>query len=281
MDASIRSRSALITVAIHVALILILIFSFMRTQIPPFPEANGGGGVLISIGTLAEASGDIQPMSENVSVSPAPVVSKNTPQEEEEYATQETEEAPVVKVNKDKKKETVVAKAEPKVTPVKPAEPKKADPNALYPGKNTSKSQGTGQGAGDQGERNGDPFAKYTGKSGTGTAGSGGGSGNSDGPGSGSGAPGTGISFSLAGRNLVKKPSISDNSQETGKVVVDITVDKDGNVAYANPGVKGTTTSSTLLFKLAKDAALRAKFSPSDNGADIQRGTITFVFVVQ
>ena len=280
MDASIRSRSALITIAIHVALVLILIFVSMITPIPPFPEASGGGGVLVSIGTLDDASGDVQPMTENITETPAPKV-KTTPAQEEDYATQDIEEAAAIKVNKEIKKDPVVAKAEPKITPVKPAEPKKANPNAIYQGKSTSKSQGTSQGEGDQGQRNGDPYAKYTGKSGTGTAGSGGGSGDSDGPGSGSGAPGKGISFSLAGRNLLKKPQINDNSQETGKVVVDITVDKDGNVAYANPGVKGTTTSSTLLFKLAKDAAMRAKFSPSDVGADIQRGTITFVFLVE
>ena len=64
-------------------------------------------------------------------------------------------------------------------------------------------------------------------------------------------------------------------------MVVEITVDKDGLVTFANPGVRGTTASSPLLFKLAKEAAMQAKFSPSESGADIQRGTITFVFVVQ
>ena len=70
MDASIRSRSAIITIAIHVALFLILLFSVMTISIPPFPETGGGGGVLVSIGTLEEASGDVQPMADRVTKDP-------------------------------------------------------------------------------------------------------------------------------------------------------------------------------------------------------------------
>src|SRR4051812_11420902 len=107
MDASIRSRSALITVAIHVALFLILFFTFMKTTIPPFPEANGGGGVLVSIGTLADASGDVQPMSEEVKKAPAPVV-KPVEAKEEKVVTQDLEQVNIAakeskKIEKPKK----------------------------------------------------------------------------------------------------------------------------------------------------------------------------------
>ncbi|MBP9790014.1 MAG: energy transducer TonB, partial [Bacteroidia bacterium] len=74
---------------------------------------------------------------------------------------------------------------------------------------------------------------------------------------------------------------ITDHSQETGKVVVDITVDKDGTVETAIPGGRGSTTTSAYLFRLAKEAAMKAKFNPSPEGADIQKGTISFVFLVQ
>jgi hypothetical protein len=56
MDASIRSRSAIITIVIHAALFLVLLFTLMTIQIPPFPETGGGGGVIVNIGTLEEAS---------------------------------------------------------------------------------------------------------------------------------------------------------------------------------------------------------------------------------
>ena len=83
----------------------------------------------------------------------------------------------------------------------------------------------------------------------------------------------------LSGRRMVRTPQINDRSQETGKVVVDITVDKDGNVVAAIPGGRGSTTTSAYLMQLAKDAAMKAKFNPSPEGADIQKGTISFVFL--
>jgi len=280
MDASIRSRSAILTVVIHAALFLVLLFTLMTITIPPFPETGGGGGVIVNIGTLEEAEGDIQPMAENITKDPTPEKVKAVNAEEEKIATQDFEESPIAKENKPPKKTVVPVKTEPK-TEVKPkVEPvKKADPNALYKGKTTaSNSQGTSAGKGDQGDPNGDPLSKYTGKNGTGSGGTGtgGGEGSGNGPGKGGG-----ISFSLSGRHMVLTPKINDRSQETGKVVVDITVDKDGTVAAAIPGGRGSTTTSPLLFKLAKDAALKAKFNASTNEAEIQKGTITFVFLVQ
>ena len=58
MDATIRSRSFLLSVAIHAILLLILIFTVMTTQIPPFPDTGGGGGVIVNIGNLEEAAGN-------------------------------------------------------------------------------------------------------------------------------------------------------------------------------------------------------------------------------
>lgn len=279
MDASIRSRSAILTIAIHAALFLILLFTLMTTTIPPFPEAGGGSGVLVNIGILDEASGDIQPMSDNIKKELSPEKINATNAQEENVVTQDFEESPVVKETKIVKKNITPVKTETK-TEIKPkVEPvKKADPNSLYKGSTTtSKSQGTGVGKGDQGDPAGDPLSKYTGKNSNGTGGTGNGTG--EGPGSGSGKGG--ISFSLSGRHLVRTPQINDRSQETGKVVVDITVNKEGEVTAAIPGGRGSTTTSSLLFKLAKDAAMKAKFNTSDEDADIQKGTITFVFLVQ
>lgn len=281
MDASIRSRSIILSVLIHAALFLVLLFTVMTTQIPPFPETGGSGGVIVNIGYLDEAAGDVQPLSENTTRDPSQQVVTSSASEEEIVSTQDNEEVPVAKVTKEhEKKPSKTIKEEVKSTKAetKVVEPVKvADPRALYPGKsNASTSQGTGSGTGDQGDPNGDPNSKYYGKNGSGTGtGSGDGTGTDSGPGKG------GISFTLAGRKMVRTPQINDRSQETGKVVVDITVDKDGKVVNAIPGGRGSTTTSSLLFRLAKDAALKARFSDSPEGADIQRGTITFVFVVQ
>ena len=202
-------------------------------------------------------------------------------QPEENVATQDNEDASIVKEKKDIKKNDIKpVKTEVKPTKVttKNVEPVKVvDPRGLYKGKTTpSKSQGTGSGTGDQGDPKGDPNSKYYGKNGNGN---GPGIGEGQGPGSGPGKGG--ITFSLDGRHMLRSPKINDKSQETGKVVVDITVDKDGNVSAATAGGRGSTTTSDYLFRLAKEAAMKAKFNADPNSAEIQKGTITFVFVVQ
>ena len=278
MDATIRSRSAIVTVLIHAALFLILLFTYMNIQIPPFPE-SGGGGILVDIGVVDEAAGNVQPMSKNTVTEVVPE-KVNTREDPESFATQDLEDAPVVH------KEKITKKTTPVNTPTKPSETKKptetvrkVDQRAIYPGNaNTSNSQGTGSGTGDQGKPNGNPNALYSGPGGGGTGGSGTGSGAGTGPGP--GGSGQGIKFSLTGRRMIQAPKISDQSQETGTVVVDITVDKEGNVTSAIPGGRGTTTTSSLLFRLARESASKAKFNSSTEGADIQKGTITFVFVV-
>ncbi len=277
MNANIRSRSAILSVAVHAGLFLILLFTMLKTEVPPFPETGGSGGVIVNIGMVDEASGDIQPMADVVSKEP--VVEKVQPNTapEENIATQDLEEVNIPPAKKvDTKKDVKPTKTEVKNT-TKPAEPvKTVNTSALYQGKTTaSKSQGTGTGTGDQGDKNGYPNSKYTGKNGNGT-----GDGGGEGTGQGNGT-GKGISFSLSGRKLIRTPQITDHSQETGKVVVDITVDKDGTVETAIPGGRGSTTTSAYLFRLAKEAAMKAKFNPSPEGADIQKGTISFVFLVQ
>ncbi len=280
MDANIRSRSVIFSIGVHAVLFLILLFTMMKTQIPPFPEAGGNGGVLVNIGTEAEAGGEIQPMAEVVSKVAVTQKAQPTTTPEEQFATQDNEVVDIPPVKKiDTKKEIKPTKTEAKVTAPQPAVPiKTVNPSAIYQGKTTaSKSQGTGSGVGDQGDPNGDPLSKYTGKNGSGgTGGPGNGSGGDGGDGH-----GKGLSFSLSGRKLIRTPQITDHSQETGKVVVDITVDKDGNVETAAPGGRGSTTTSAYLFKLAKEAALKAKFNVSPEKADIQKGTISFVFLVQ
>lgn len=253
----------------------------MTTTMPPFPEAGGGGGVLVNIGYVDEATGDVQPISSTATQNPQPVKAIPQASHEEKVTTQENEES--VAMNSHEKK-NVKKDSKKLLTETKKTEPvKTAEAGSLYKGKkNNSTSQGTASsGTGDQGSRQGDPNSKYTGKNGTGGGpGTGTGTGGGDGDGHGPGK-GSGVSFDLNGRILLRKPSIDDRSQETGKVVVSITVDKDGNVVDARPGARGSTTSSAYLFSKAREAALKAKFNASPESADIQKGTMSFVFLVQ
>lgn len=286
MDGQTRSKSFGLALLVHGIIFLILWFTFLHTQIPPF---GGGGGGSSNLGLIEISSGDELPMSQNQTVEPVPVVP--TPQQklqQEEIVTQDLEDAPTLITKKETKKEpkkkpvevtAVPVKIKPKEVPIKPVQ--KVDPIAIYKGKTNNNSQGNSQtGKGDQGNPNGDPNALYTGKNGNGSGpGSGNGSGGGDGDGTGPGK-GPGVSFSLAGRKSVSLSKPNDNSQETGKVVVDITVDKYGNVTHANPGARGSTTTNSNLYQKAKEAAYKAKFS-TNPAVEEQRGTITFVFLVQ
>ena len=82
-----------------------------------------------------------------------------------------------------------------------------------------------------------------------------------------------GNSWSLNGRDIkgeLVKPRYESNDE--GKITVRIKVDANGNVTSASI-VAPTTISDASTQKLAKDAALRTKFS---NGSGVSMGTITY-----
>jgi TonB family protein len=86
-------------------------------------------------------------------------------------------------------------------------------------------------------------------------------------------------SAKLAGRSIMGSlPLPSYDVQKSGKVVVRIQVDQEGNVTSAIAGDTGTTVTDQSLFKAAEKAALRAKFNISRNAPISQQGTITYIF---
>lgn len=87
-----------------------------------------------------------------------------------------------------------------------------------------------------------------------------------------------GISFSLNGRTPVALPKPEYNIQREGIVVVEVTVDNNGNVTNAVPGVRGSTTINDYLMNSARNAALKAKFNAKHDGPRFQKGTITYHF---
>ena len=95
---------------------------------------------------------------------------------------------------------------------------------------------------------------------------------------SGTGLGDKGYSYDLKGRNSLSIPKPQYNLQESGKVVVEITVDRNGKVVNARPGMPGSTTSNSVLFEAARKAALKAVFNADKNAPAYQRGTITYHF---
>jgi TonB family protein len=124
---------------------------------------------------------------------------------------------------------------------------------------NNSQSEGTGTGTGNQGN----PFGEVDGA-------------HRDGAGRGNNP-----SFSLSGRSILGKiPLPNYNNNEQGIIVVDIEVDKNGNVISARAGARGTTIGDISMRKEAEAAARRAKFNGISDNMN-QTGTITYRYVLR
>jgi protein TonB len=281
IDKKNKLKALIGTLIFHGALILLFVLVIFHTPNPPMFADNAG--VEVNLGFSDEGTGDIQPekpvAADAKSAKPTSTEAKKvTPTEEPKVITQTIEDAPVIS------KQIEKPKVEPVKQPIKEAV-KEVIPQpvvntaAMYKGKKNTAANSGGEGVtgkpGDQGIKEGSMYSKVHGTTmGTGDHG------NGDGK-DGNGRGGKGISFSLRGRNMIAKPLIDDNSQETGNVVVAITVDKNGRVTKATPGMRGSTTSNPTLFSKAKEAALKARFDVNDDAPEEQSGTITFVFLVQ
>jgi hypothetical protein len=88
---------------------------------------------------------------------------------------------------------------------------------------------------------------------------------------------GSGIGVSMNGRLVKIFPSLTDTVQQAGKIVVDITVDKNGNVTDAKYSMAGSTSADTKLIDMAIKAALATKFNETSNEG-FQPGKLIFNF---
>ena len=83
----------------------------------------------------------------------------------------------------------------------------------------------------------------------------------------------------LAGRTVVGSlPLPGYGVQKSGRVVVRILVDREGNVTDAIPGEEGTSVQDRSLWSAAKQAALQTHFNANPKAPISQEGTITYIF---
>ena len=87
-----------------------------------------------------------------------------------------------------------------------------------------------------------------------------------------------GNGFSLTGRSAKALPSPSGATQKQGRIIVKVWVDRAGNVVQVSAPEIGSTLSDAGLVSQAKQAAMKAKFNASESAAEVQTGTITYVF---
>lgn len=246
-----NSRAGVIgTISFHAVLLLLFLF-FGMAYPDPLPERNDG--IIINFGTSDDGMGDKQEETPT-KTSPQNITetTSNTPSSQEHIVTQNNTETVNVSANENTNTNENTIE-EPKID-----ENLANALNALNNAKNNSSNEGETNKAGDQGDINGDPNS---------TNHTGGGNGN-------------GIRFSLRGRSLLRVKKPKNPTQEDGNVVVEIIVDKYGKVVKATPGARGSTTTNPVLYKMAKEAALKAKFNIKTTAAEEQKGQMTFVFIL-
>lgn len=263
-----EKKSFTITVILHVLIILMLLF-FGFTYLDPPPE----NGIAINFGTSDVGAGENQPTKPIKSAPKQTSPKVETPSKpviEEKVVTQEKEEAPVIEKKKEVKTPPVETK-EPekpkKQPPAKKPEPKpdKSTTDAMSsilngPERNGIENGGEGDDnlAGDKGDPNGDPKASsYYGQ--------------------GAGLDGDG-NYRLGGRRALNKEKFVQDCNESGIVVVQIVVNRAGQVVKATPGVKGTTNNASCLTAPAKRAALATRFNSDEKAPSTQVGTIIYNF---
>jgi outer membrane biosynthesis protein TonB len=269
-----KQKGLVSTLIFHGLLLLLFAFYGLTHSIPP-PEE----GMVINFGTTETGLGnqESEPMQatenvqeEQIEKVPPPPTEAAKPVAEEQVLTQETEEEIYFRKEKEAKEKAETERKREEERKRQEQErlqaAQKSRMDELFAKAKTGQGKGTGGGegntkpGGNQGHLDGTPGAPH---------------GNV--PGSGN----SGVSFNLSGRKMIKPPNVIDNSQETGKVVVDIIVDKYGKVVMATPGARGSTTTNSHLYKLAKEAAIETKFDANPNASVQQQGSMTFVFILE
>ena len=235
------------TITVHALAVLLLFLMAFRTPLP----LPGEEGVEVDLGMMDQGMGNIQPETPAVPMAAQPQQEES--KNEEDIVTQTDEEAPAIE--------------KPKVTKPKqekPVEQPKPQVNtrAIYTGSNSPQAGGsegiTGQ-PGDQGKPNGlAGVRKYDGN----------------------GGKGNGTGYDLGGRGAKSLHRPDDDFSEEGKIVVDIWVNRAGQVVRAEVATKGTEIFNNTMRQKAIQAAKRSTFAADPDAPEEQHGTITYTFVI-
>lgn len=285
-----QKKSLVLSILIYASLLLLLFF--IRFWPPSNLEeligaGGGGGGVTLNFGDSEVGSGkntqsEVLNIKNEVKQTPAKATSdeaiisqENTTEESVVIPQKEKTKNPVVDVKKEIKPEVV----KPKVS--------SSTNDALANMLNGSNKGGDGDDktAGNKGKANGSLSATgYYGDGGSG-GGTGGGNGTGNGIGTGSGygagsggGSGGGSGYSLGNRKALSKPAPKYTCNEVGKVVVEVSVDRNGNTTNAVAGIKGTTNTAKCLLDQAKIAAMNTKWEASSDAPEKQVGKIVYNF---
>lgn len=251
-------------------MVVLLAISFFIIASKVEQEDIGTGGIIVNYGTAEIGMGDDYMSIEEPSTAPD---ANNTPPDkvtenqeisdpvsevtDKSIATQNTEDAPEIVT-----KEKSTAKSPSVSTPAKESKPT-VNQNALYKGKKTDakgRGDGTGDVAGNQGSKDGDPLSPDYGDGGSGFG---------------------GVALDLKSRRFTNLTVPKDEGQKYGRVAVRIFVDKNGVVVNAIPGVKGTTLSDKAIWEKCRIAVMGASLNKLESAPETQIGVVMFNFKVK
>jgi outer membrane biosynthesis protein TonB len=278
-----RRKGLIFSGIFHSAIIILLLLPLLKYPDPP----PGQQGILVSFGAPDIGQGDSRPDTQQEEVvDPKPPseteqkvepVSPSAPKEQaeqvkevvttespSEVAFKKREEERKKQEESDRRAEEQRKKAEADAEKKRQAEEDARKKAELEKAKKQFGDAfgGSGKGQtdkpGNQGDPGGDPDAKAL-----------------EGISTGKGTIGGG----LVGRDVVFTPTITHNSQKTGRVVVRICVDRNGNVVSANSQQQGSSTIDSELRQIAETNARKFKFSAGT--IDNQCGTVTIYFRVK
>ncbi|MBQ7449431.1 MAG: hypothetical protein IJS73_06475 [Paludibacteraceae bacterium] len=260
-------------------LLMLLLFCFLFFYEIGIPRQEEDEGILVSFGNVDMAGGSSN-MAQSMPVvpevpQPQPQPSEPAPsnndlmtQEDESVEVQqererkEKERHEKEQLERERKEKEAREKAEREARERAEAEKRRQEQEAINKAQQIGSLFGQGQGESNQG----------TSREGSGTNAGQGQQGNPVGQG-----VSNGTGWSLKGRSLkgtLQKPQYDVN--EEGKIVVEIWVDKEGNVIVADIAAQGSTISNKDLRQAAINVALKAKFTKGE--AQKQQGFLTYYF---
>jgi len=260
-------NSAKIT-ALIVMILVLLLFVVRGCAYQDPPEEYG---VAINFGNSPVGSGNIQPTEPIKSQPTEKVVEESTDADdtESEESTEANSQSDEVITNQSaeeiaiEKAKAEAAKAQAEADRIAKEEQEKKDKlKALIDGVANSEGptddgEGPDDGPGDKGDLDGSPYAPYEGT-----------------PGSGNG----GVGYGLNGRGAPKFDMFDGCENEYGLIVVDIVVNRNGEVIEATPGARGSNNATSCLKAQAKKIAKSYKWPADSKAPARQYGKVSVNF---
>lgn len=267
MNIDFRNRTIAIigTIVLH-AIVLFILYSIAITANPTQPTTDSG--IFVQIGNIDEANGTFEPFMpdpQHIEETQPPTPEELQPNQvtEEQLITQDIEESIAIEEQRKKEEAEKKRKAE-ELRKRQEEERLLAEQREKENRVNNAMQNAFGNGNGSNGSKGMDNKNQGTAGSLQGNASSGatqgiGGWGN----------------FNLNGRKCLDLPKPDYNSNAEGTVVVEITVDVNGNVIESS--IKAGSSTNERLRRAALKAAQKAKFDISSQNVN-QMGTITYYF---